>query len=100
MQSQDFEREVQAVIELYERLNGRSAAYTRRMVAQKGAAAAVGELMKSAELQKGFKTLRDAGRLDQTFEALVGRYAQLFPQDVVEAAQWRLNHADTLLERD
>ena len=53
----------------------------------------------SADLQQGFKVLRDSDALDMTFETLVVRYRDLFRDSVVEAAEWRLKHPDGLLSR-
>ena len=50
-------------------------------------------LMKSGEVQKGFKVLRDAKQLDKTFEALIVKFKPLFSKDVIEAAQFRLDNA-------
>ena len=39
--------------------------------------------MVSADLQQGFKVLRDRNQLNNTFEALVVRFQHLFKPDVV-----------------
>ncbi len=85
-----FRAEVKQAIEIYENTIGRAAARTRRMIEQLGEIEALSRLMVSAELQQGFKVLRDEKQLDKSFEALVIRFQDLFRPDVVEAAQWRL----------
>ncbi|MDE0626838.1 MAG: hypothetical protein OXH99_10605 [Bryobacterales bacterium] len=57
---------------------------------------ALSKLAVSAELQSGFKVLRDRDQLDATFEAVILRHANLFPKDVVAAAEWRLQNAHRL----
>ena len=67
------------------------------MIANYGEVEALSRLMVSADLQQGFKVLRDLNQLDKTFEALVVRFQHLFKPDVVQAAQWRLAHPYELL---
>jgi hypothetical protein len=50
----------------------------------------------NADLQQGFKVLRDHGRLDKTFEALVIKFQHLFKPEVVQAAKWRLENPNEL----
>ena len=57
-------------------------------------------LVVSADLQEGFKALRDSGNLKSTFEALVVRFDDRFDPEVVEAAQWRLDNPFGLLPPD
>lgn len=92
-----FEQEVEQVIQIYEREIGHAATRTRPMIDRYGEVGALSKIVVSPELQPGFKVLRDRGYLDKTFEALVVKYRELFTSDVVEAAQWRLDHAYDLL---
>ncbi len=89
-------REIEIVITLYEREIGVPAARTRQMIQRHGAIEALSKLVKSADLQSGFRILRDRDQLDSTFEALIVHHEDLFRREVVEAAQWRLNNADRL----
>jgi hypothetical protein len=92
MPEDEFKREVEHTLELYEKLSGRAATRARPMIRDYGEKEALSRLMISADLQQGFKVLRDRGHLDRTFEALVVRFKHLFKTDVVTAAQWRLEH--------
>lgn len=89
-------REIDVVITLYEREIGVPAARTRQMIERHGAIEALSKLVVSADLQSGFRILRDRDQLDSTFEALIVRHKELFRKNVVEAAQWRLRNASHL----
>ena len=91
-----FKKEVERVIRCYEKLNGYPATPTRDMIKQYGEIDALAKLVTSRKLHKGFKVLWDNHQLDNTFEALVIRFKSLFRQDIVEVAQWRLDHPDLL----
>lgn len=67
------------------------------MIERHGAVEALSRLAESADLQKGFRILRDRDQLDSTFEALIVRHEGLFRRNVVEAARWRLDNANALL---
>lgn len=88
--------DIEDVIVVYEHINGVTAARTRQMIQRYGPIEALSKLVESSELQKGFRILRDNNRLDSTFEALIVRHANLFHENVVEAAQWRLTNANAL----
>ncbi len=92
-------QEVEATILVYEELIGQAAMRTRNMIDQYGHIEALSRLVISPELQKGFRVLVEKKRLAESFEALVVRHADLFRDDVVAAAQWRLDHAEELLKR-
>jgi hypothetical protein len=92
-----FRSDVSATIELYEQANRHAATRTRSMIETHGEVEALSRLMVSADLQQGFRVLRDRGQLDNTIEALVVRYRPLFSGEVVEAAQWRLANPHSLL---
>lgn len=87
-----FKKEVDQVIRFYEEEIGHPATRTWPMIEKYGEIAALSRLMISADLQQGFKVLRDRGQLEKTFEALVVRFQNLFKPGVVQAAQWRLDH--------
>ncbi len=97
MSGASFKEEVEHTIRLYEREIGHVATRTWPMIVKHGEVEALSRLMVSADLQLGFKVLRDRNQLDNTFEALVVRFQHLFKPDVVQAAQWRLAHAYELL---
>lgn len=97
MNGTDFVGEVERVICIYEREIGHSASRTRQMIERLEEVEALSRLMISGDLQQGFKVLRDRGLLDKTFEALVVRFSHLFKREVVQAAQWRLDHPYELL---
>lgn len=97
MPENELINEVEQAIGLYERTTGKPATRTRQMIERYGYIQTLSRLMVSADLQQGFRALRDAGQLDQTFEALVARHPALFSDEVVAAAQWRLNSSDQLL---
>lgn len=97
MNETDFVGEVERVICVYEREIGHSASRTRQMIDRLEEVEALSRLMISGDLQQGFKVLRDRKLLHQTFEALVVRFSHLFRHDVVQAAQWRLDHPYDLL---
>lgn len=84
--------EVLNTIRLYEKLLGHRASATWRKIGRPNLIEALSNLMVSSKLQQGFQVLRDHGQLAKTFEALVVRYHKLFRDEVVEAAQWRLDH--------
>lgn len=97
MSEQALLLEIEAAIDSYEHAIGNVAARTRQMIERDGAINALSKLAISADLQQGFKVLRDRGQLDQTFEALIVKYPELFSRNVVEAARWRLDNAEQLL---
>ncbi len=97
MVEESFRVEVERTIKLYEREIGHVATRTWPMIEKYGEVEALSRLMVSADLQQGFKVLRDHNQLDNTFEALVVRFQYLFKPNVVQAAQWRLSHAYELL---
>lgn len=92
-----FHDEVERAISIYESTISHFAARTRQMIARHGEVEALSLLMTSPDLQKGFKALRDAGHLRDTFESVVVRFHHLFAPEVIEAAQWRLSHPYDLL---
>jgi hypothetical protein len=92
-----FQAAVAHAVKLYERASRHGASRTRTMIETYGEVEALSRLMVSPDLQQGFKVLRDSGQLDQTFEAVVVRFRQLFRDEVVQAAQWRLDNPDSLM---
>jgi hypothetical protein len=89
--------DVNQVLELYEQLIGVPASRTWPMIDKYGYVGALSRLVVGADLQKGFKVLRDSRRLDETFEAVIERHKDQFAPDVVKAARWRLHHSHDLL---
>ena len=89
-------KEIREVLEVYERAIGHSATRTWPMLEKYGEIEALSRLVVSADLQPGFKALRDKDLLDKTFEAVVVRFQHLFKPEVVQAAEWRLAHANDL----
>ena len=97
MSNAELAQEIERTIDIYEQLIGQRATRTRSMIERYGQNDALSRLMVSADLQKGFKVLRDRGRLDDSFEALVVRYEGSFSREAVEAARWRLERAQELI---
>src|SRR5437016_2456479 len=97
MTNSQFLQEVEEAIRLYEQAIGHAAARTRPMIERLGAVEALSRLMISADLQNGFKALRDSNQLDKTFEAIVTRFPALFTSDTIQAAEWRLANPYSLL---
>ena len=93
---QKLTKEVDRTIGIYQDINGEIASRTRKMIEERGVEKALSDLVTSAKLHLGFKTLRDAGRLDDTFEAIIVKFSELFPDQVLEAAQWRLDNSENL----
>lgn len=93
---QKMTKEVDRTIDIYQGISGGIASRTREMIENREIVEALSDLVTSAELQLGFKTLRDAGRLDDTFEAIIKKFPDLFPDQVVEAAKWRLENSENL----
>jgi hypothetical protein len=91
-----FLEEVESAIQLYEKAICHAATRTRNMIEQHGEIEALSRLMVSADLQQGFKVLRDRDQLDKTFESVVVRFQHLFGSDAVQAARWRLAHPHEL----
>ena len=96
MQMKALLQDIERVIVVYEEQIGFSAARTRQMIERYGAIEALSKLAVSAKLQSGFKALRDRHQLDETFEAVIVRHADLFRKEVVTAAKWRLRNAHQL----
>lgn len=93
-------REIDDAITLYESKIGGFAARTRQMIEHHGKTEALAKLVESADLQRGFRILRDAGHLDSTFEALIIRHQTEFRESTIDAARWRLKHATQLSDID
>jgi hypothetical protein len=97
MTTPEFLADVNQVIDIYEEAIGNFANRTRQMIDSYGAVEALSRLVQSPDLQSGFRVLRDRGELNSTFEAVIVRHPDLFQNQVVEAAQWRLDNANDLL---
>jgi hypothetical protein len=91
-----FIKDVENTIFIYKEAVGGFAPNTEKIFNNPDKISSLSNLMKSGEEQKGFKILRDKGQLDKTFESLIIKYKQLFKDDIVTAAQWRLKNAWTM----
>ena len=87
-----FEQEVENAVSHYEKAIGHSAYPTQQMLKQHGNERSLSLLMNRADIQKGFKVLRNTNQLEKTFEAVIVRHEHRFDAKVVEIAQWRLNN--------
>lgn len=97
MATTEFISEVNKAIDFYEDTIGGSAGRTRQMIRDSGEVESLSKLVQSPDLQSGFKVLRDRNQLNLSFEAVITRHAELFDEQIVQAAQWRLDHANELL---
>lgn len=97
MSEATFRKEVEYAIRIYEKAIGHAATRTWPMIEKYGEIEALSRLMISPDLQQGFKVLRDRDQLEDTFEAVVVRFPHLFKDEIVAAAQWRLDNAKDLL---
>lgn len=91
-----LKQEIDETIKLYEQYIPTSANATRKMIVNKGYKKALSDLMKSSEIQKGFKTLISNNHKEKTFEAIIIRNKEYFSKEVVEAAEFRLTHCSDL----
>lgn len=98
MASQALINEVERTVAVYEDIIGRTPSRTWQMIESHGHIEALSRLVGSGDLQSGFKKLRDANKLDCSFEAVIVRFAGEFRDDVVAAAQFRLDHPHDLQE--
>ena len=80
-------QDIEAVIAVYEQQIDVPASRTRQMIEQYGAIDALSKLAVSADLQSGFRVLRDRNLLDMTFEAVIVRHSELF--DVAPGSRTR-----------
>jgi hypothetical protein len=92
-----FDSRVNDVVAIYEEAINHFATRTWQMLERYGKVEAISRLVVSPELQSGFEILRDGDRLDDTFEHIVIEYKDRFKEDVIQAAQWRLDHPYGLL---
>ena len=90
----DFDKDVDTTIKLYEEAIGQPARRTRQMIERCGKIEALSRLAVKPDFQKGFKVLRDKGMLSVTFEAIIVKYKNKFKPNIVEAALRRLGEAD------
>lgn len=93
MDDDALRRDVALAVAEYEKLIGGYASYTHRMLDQLGPVAALSKLMTDSKIQKGLRTLAKAGKLELSFEAAVLQHRTLFPQQIVDAAEWRMERA-------
>jgi hypothetical protein len=88
-----FINDVENTISIYKKAVGGFAPNAEKILNNTDKISSLSNLMKSGKAQKGFKILRDTGQLDKTFESLIIKYKQLFRDDIVTTAQWRLDNA-------
>jgi vacuolar-type H+-ATPase catalytic subunit A/Vma1 len=86
-----FDLEVENAVSHYEKAIGRISYRTRQMLEQYGNERALSLLMDNADIQRGFRVLRNINQLDKTFEAVIVRHKNRFAAEKVEVAQWRLD---------
>lgn len=91
-EAKELERIVANTIALYEKETRHAATATRVMIENLGVVEALSRLMIHADLQKGFRVLRDKNLLERTFETIVVQNKQFFTSEIVECAQWRLDN--------
>mgnify|MGYP003499307761 FL=1 len=91
-ENEDLIYDVENTIKLYEKCNCRIANVTRDMLDRLGYQKALAKLVVSADIQKGFKCLIEHGYINNTFEALIVKYANLFSKSEVDAAKFRLEN--------
>lgn len=93
-----LEEETENALEVYEKeyLHSRATA-TRQMIEKHGYVGALSRLMKTPDLQSGFKVLRDNKALEYSFEQVILNHSEEFDRDIVAVAKWRLENADDLL---
>ncbi|MDR1786866.1 MAG: hypothetical protein LBR16_00215 [Treponema sp.] len=89
-------QDLENTISVYEKAIGHFASRTRQMLERKGNVGALEALMTSADLQHGFKVLRDKKMLDKSFESVIVKYQDTvgFSKTTVETARFRLDHPD------
>ena len=60
-----------------------------------GTKVAIDRLVRSGDIQSGFKRLESLGLLEWTIEAAVLKFSDEFSRGLREAAEWRLSQAKT-----
>ena len=88
----EFKAEIDEAVHHYEKAIRVPATRTRQMIETHGYVDAVGRLMLTADVQKGFKVLMGSGQMDRTFEAVVKRFPELFNKVAVESADFRIKN--------
>lgn len=97
MASPQLIQAVDRAIQAYEEILGGYAARTRPMLERYGYVGALSRIVQSADMQNGFRALRDRELLGITFEAVVIQFQIEFDRHSIASAQWRLDNADQLL---
>ena len=93
MALEDLVQDIEHSLRVYERLIAGTAARTRPMLDKHGPVEALRILVEDGKLQSGFKALREASLLHESFEQLVVTHGtELFEEGTIEAAQWRLDN--------
>ncbi len=92
MTEEEFATLVEETIATYERFIPGSAIATREMIARRGVIQALSSLVQNANIQRGFRILRDHNMLNRTFEQLIVDNPEFFDTATIECAQFRLEH--------
>ncbi|MHB9290961.1 hypothetical protein Holit_00031 [Hollandina sp. SP2] len=87
-------QEIEDTIIWYEKAIGHFASRIRTMIENHGNISALEALIKSTDIQKGFKLLREKNMLDKSFEAIMVKYQKAidFNKEAVKVAQFRLDN--------
>jgi hypothetical protein len=89
----DLNSDVIKTGEMYKEIIGGFAPATQKILDNPDKIKALSNIVRTADIQTGFRTLRNAGKLGETFEALIIKYSDLFRKDIIDAAKWRLENA-------
>lgn len=92
----NLQKDIEDATEKYENIIGFPAIRTRQLPEQYGYIEALSRIVVSGEIQQGFRILRNSNQLDLTFEAIVIRHKNMFRNDIVEAAIFRIENAHHL----
>ena len=92
MTEDEFNQLVEETISIYERFIPGSAIATREMIARRGVIQALASLVQNANIQRGFRILKDNNLLNRTFEQLIVDNPELFDAATIECANFRLKH--------
>ena len=88
----NFLEDVENAVKNYEEISGVVAQKTRAMLKELGPDEALSRLLMTEDYQKGFKVLRDNGKQNISFEAIIVKHKDKFNEGIVEAAKFRLKN--------
>ena len=92
MTEDEFQQLVEETISIYERFIPGAATATREMIVRRGVIQALLSLVQNANIQRGFRILRDNNMLNRTFEQLIVDNPEFFDTTTIECARFRLEH--------